>query len=371
MVAFNAFANVNAAFFIALQARVPALARGLPGTGKSTIMAALAAAMGRRFVALIGSQCAPEDFGGMPVPDLKAKLCRLMPAEWVEAFLTPGGLLFLDEITAVSPSVRAALLTLITERHVGSVHLDHDTLMAAACNPEELCPNGTPLELAMNNRFFHHDWKVEREEWLDGMATGQWAAPTFPLVPSDWESMIPKWGGRFSAFLRRTDGLDNVPPSDESRAYPSQRSWHNAVKCVAAADAAGADLTSDQSFVRKMVAGNVGEVAADQFCQFNAAFDLVDPLAVVDGTAKFKHNPARPDLTFCVCASIASAMLGQGFSEDRWNAAAGFFAGLAKDTGPEIPLRYTGLLNQAAAARKYAPPAKVLAPIVELAKSLR
>jgi hypothetical protein len=368
----SAFSDPNVHGIIAMQARVPVLFRGMPGVGKSTILAALAVAMGRRFVALIGSQCSPEDLGGLPVPDLKAKLCKLMPMAWVEAFLTPGGLLFLDEITAVSPSVRAALLTLITERHVGDVYLDADTVIAAACNPAEFCPNGTPLEMAMNNRFFHCEWASNDEAWLDGLETLEWEPPTFPIVPADWQTLIPKWGSRVKMFHRRTDGMRNVPPTDDLQlAYPSQRTWANAVKCLAAADAAGADMTSDQTFVRLMVTGNVGSVCGDAFANFNGTLDLIDPLELVDGKAKFKHNESRPDLTFTVAAAVVSTVHAQAtFSGPRWDAAARFLSEIGQEVAPEIALKYTGLLKKAAQANGYTPNAKAVAPLVTLQKAL-
>ena len=369
----NLFADHNAPFYIAVQARVPCLAEGLPGTGKSTILAALAAALGRTFRAMYGTQCAPEDVSGLPVPDLVRRLTALLPMAWVEALLTPGGFLFFDEITAVSPSVRAALLTVLTERRVGDLTLDIDTMMAAACNPADLCPNGTPLEMACNNRFFHHQWKTPRDAWLDGLIDLNWDAPKFPLVPADWASRVPHWGARIQSFHRKAEGMENVPPKDDVvKAYPSERTWANAIRCLAAADAAGADMTSNQEFVRLMVAGNVGEVAANQFTQYNAACDLVDPIALIDRKAKFVHKDSRPDLTFCVCASVVSALLSEStFTTDRWDAAAEFLGDVGTNVAPEVAFKYTRLLQKAAADRRYAPDAKAVKPLIALAKAMK
>lgn len=372
MVTVNPFAHPMAHLFIAQQARVPTLVIGDPGDGKTAIHRALCKAMARRFVLLLGSQCSPEDVAGLPVPDHVKLLCRMMPMWWVEALLTPGGMLCLDEFMSVPPSVQAALLTVIQDKLVGEVYLDVDTIICAMANPVEMTPNGTPLSLPTLNRFFHAEWKCDDEAWLDGLPTCEWEAPAFPVVPTDWQTYIPKWGSRVQAFHRRHDGMRSVVPKDDTTfSYPTRRTWENTIKCLAAADAAGADLTTDQTFVRKMTAGNVGTTAADMFSNFNSMLDLVDPIAFLDGKEKFKHSEARPDLTFCVCASITTALAGREFSTDRWDAAAGFFAALAKDAGPEIPLRYTRLLQEAAAKQKYAPSAKTMAPLVELAKRLR
>jgi hypothetical protein len=357
------------AVFIAQQARIPTLIVGMPGTGKTLLHAALASALGRRFVPVCGSQCTPEDVGGLPVPDPVKFLCRMMPMAWVEALLTPGGFLFLDEFLTVTPGVQAALLTVIQDKRVGDQHLDVDTIIAAACNPLEHTPNGTPLTLPTANRFFHAEWKTDREAWLDGLVDCRWDAPAFPLVPAGFESLVPKWGTIVQQFLRRTGGeLDNVPPVDDQQwAYPTERTWRNAIYCLAAADAAGGDLFTDNTLVRELVAGNVGEMATRQFVQWKQAADLVDPIAILDGTATFEHRDDRPDLTLTVAAAVASTACGPGtFSEDRWDAAAAFLGEIGKVAAPEIALKFTGMLRSTAVERKYAPSKKALQPLVDL-----
>jgi hypothetical protein len=143
------------------------------------------------------------------------------------------------------------------------------------------------------------------------------------------------------------------------------------VKCLAAADAAGADMTSDQTFVRLMVTGNVGSVCGDAFANFNGTLDLIDPLELVDGKAKFKHNESRPDLTFTVAAAVVSTVHAQAtFSGPRWDAAARFLSEIGQEVAPEIALKYTGLLKKAAQANGYTPNAKAVAPLVTLQKAL-
>jgi len=368
----SAFSHPMAHLYVAQQARVPTLVIGDPGDGKTACQRALAKAMNRRFALLLGSQCAPEDVAGLPIADHVKFLCRMMPMWWTEKLLTPGGMLCLDEFMACSPGVQSSLLTVVQDKLIGEVYFDVDTIICAMANPLEMTPNGSPLYLPTLNRFFHCEWECDDDAWMAGLPTCKWEAPTFPIVPSDWEEYIEKWGTRVTAFHRRHEGMRSVIPKDETTfSYPTRRTWENTIKCLAAADAAGADMTTDQTFVRKMVTGNVGKTAADMFCHFNSTLDLCDPIALLDGKEKFTHNEARPDLTFCVCASITTALLGREFSTDRWNAGITFLAGLAKDAGPEVPLRYTKAMTAAAEKHKYAPPAKVMAPVVELAKRLR
>lgn len=359
--------------FLVMQTGIPTLTVGMPGCAKTQIHMALAKAMGRRFVPLIGSQCTPEDVSGLPVPDHVKFLCRMMPMSWVEALLTPGGFLFLDEWGNTGPAVHASLLTVTQDKRVGDLHLDVDTIIAAAMNPIEICPNGTPLSLPTMNRFYHSQWKNDTDRFLTGLATCEWSAPEFPILPPDWKSYIPKWGAMFSSFLRGRDEMINVPPKDDLHpAYPTERTWRNAVVCCAAADAAGADMFSDQSNVRLMVEGNVGEVATAQFCQYKQTLDLIDPIELVDGKATFKHRDDRPDLTMTVLASVATTVSSAStFTPDRWDAAAAFFGEIGASAHPEIALRYTRILLDATKTFKHSPSAKVLKPLIELSNSLK
>lgn len=370
----NPFLHPMAHLWIAMQARIPTLIVGMPGCGKTLLTSLLAKAMQRRFVPLIGSQCTPEDVGGLPVPDHVKFLCRMMPMWWVEALLDPLGFLFLDEFSNVQPGVQASLLTVVQDKRVGDTHLHSDTIIAAACNPVEISPNGTPFTLPTLNRFFHAKWATDREAWLDGLVDCEWQAPVFPMVPDDWQSLIPKWGAKVSAFLRRTGGeLDNCPPKDDTQwAYPSERTWRNSIHCLAAADAAGADLSSDCSFVRKMVEGNVGRMAADQFCNWKQQNDLVDPIAILDGTETFEHRDDRPDITLTVAAAVAGTACASGtFTPDRWDAAAAFLGEIGRTAAPEIALRHTKALREAAIRQKYSPSKAALKPLIDLGSMLK
>jgi hypothetical protein len=367
------FSHPMSHVFIALQAGIPTLVVGMPGCAKTQVHAALARALGRRFVPLIGSQCTPEDVAGLPVPDHVKFLCRMMPLSWTEALLTPGGLLFLDEFGTVSPSVHAALLTVVEGKRVGDHHLDADTLIAAAMNPTEHSPNGTPLSLPTQNRFFHAKWQNDIDGFLSGLTTCEWDVPTLPVVPVDWKQYIPKWGGIVSSFLRRNEGIINVPPADDLHpAYPTERSWRNTVHCLAAADATGMDMDTDTTNVRLMVEGNVGDVATSQFCNYKATLDLVDPLDLLDGKATFAHRAERPDLTMTVLGAVATAVsTASTFTPDRWDAAAILFGEVGKQAHPEIALRYTRVLLEATGKFKHAPSAKVLKPLAELNAALK
>lgn len=360
--------------FVVMQTMIPTLLIGPPGCGKTASIMALSHAIKRRFVPLIGSQCSPEDVSGLPVPDMVKFLCRMMPMSWSEALLTPGGLLALDEFGNTPPSVHASLLTVIQDKRVGDLTLDLDTMIVAMMNPPEQSPNGTPLSLPTANRFFITEWKNDTAAWIDGLAAGcEWAAPQMPILPDDWKTRVPRWGALLATYHRRFPGRDNVLPKDDTiLRYPTERSWRNAVHCLAAGEAAGADMWTDQSNVRLMAAGCVGDQAADEFCEWKSTFDVADPLDILDGKVTFKHRDERPDITMTVLAALASTVSTEStFTPDRWDAAAMIFGEVGKTSHPEMALRYTRLLLDATAKFKHAPSAKVLKPLVEMNAAMK
>jgi len=356
---------------IAAMAGVPVLLVGPPGAGKTATINAMARSLKRRFVTLLGTQCSPEDIGGLPVPDNEKGLCRMLPMGWAEALFTPGGLLFLDELCAVAPAVQAAFLTLIQDLRVGDFHLSRDTVVIAATNPAAITPNGQPLSLPTVNRFFHAQWQKDRKAWLSGLRTLKWEDPVFPTLPTNWDQSgcVERWGGLLADFLTASDNLDSVVPEDDSQwAYPTERSWSNAVRCLAAADACGCDMTVGSKMVRSMIEGCVGDNATLQFVTWRAANDLVNPVDLLDGFVAFAHDPARPDRTITVTGAVMATLSGRDFSPDRWDAAAKFLATVGEKASPELALRHTGELQRIASEKGYAPKAAALKPLIELKK---
>jgi len=366
----SAFSDPNAPFYCALQV-VPALAEGFCGEGKTSIAHALCKALNRRWVLLIASQCAPEDIGGMPAPDNKSGTTRMLAPYWFQDVRESGGFLFADEMTTPVASVRAPLLSVFSEYRVGEHHMHPDTIVCGAFNPAELAPNGSPLEPAMANRFFHWQFQMNRAAWhaglVDPVAPLQWEAPVFPVVPTNWRDYLGIWAPLVSEFLRNHDGLYTAMPKDGELAFPSYRTWTMAIRCLAAAQAAGAEMHSNNLIVRKMVAGCVGDTAAHEFCHYKQARDLVNIDDLLDGTVVFQHNESRPDVTLCVAAAMTTTIsIPSQFTPERWDRAAATLGRIGTECSPEIALKHASKLKSAAIENRYRPSPKALKPLLDL-----
>ena len=318
----------NSPLYIAVQARVPVLTRGGTGVGKSASWEALAAALGLEFIPLLGSTHLPEDFSGYPTPNHAEGTVDMMPTSWVKKTRSGKSLVFIDEVTNVASATQAGLLSVITERRVGDYVMPISTLIAGACNPPELCPNAVPLAPAMRSRFFHYDWIVDYDHWFAGLRAGcVWTAPEFPVVPTFWEDMLPKYGMLAEAFLRAApDCREKLPVDDETMSFPNCRTWTYLVTCFAAADAAGY-ARLDPMF-KALALGCVGDAAGLEFLRYVHKLDLLDPESFVNGTATYTYE-RRPDANICLLTGLVKALRTET-NPDRWINAANVFIAIGE-----------------------------------------
>ena len=121
-------ADPNIPMLLSAYAGVASHAEGVPGVGKSTVIYQWAANAKRDMMLLIGSTHAPEDFSGIPFVSECKTFFRQTPPEWAARLAQPGAVLFLDELTTVPPSVRAAMLSMLTERRLGSLQIHRHCL---------------------------------------------------------------------------------------------------------------------------------------------------------------------------------------------------------------------------------------------------
>src|SRR5215210_6774273 len=187
------------ALAVAVAARVPVLLWGAPGTGKTSAIKAMSAALGLPCETVIASIREPSDFAGLPVvADGKVIFA---PPRWARNLATQErGVLFLDEISTAPPAVQAALLRVVLERVVGDLELPDGVVVVAAANPPEQAADGWDLSAPLANRFCHLDWTVEPAAFAAGLAGG-WEPPVVPDLPEGWEERTAYTRGLISAFI--------------------------------------------------------------------------------------------------------------------------------------------------------------------------
>src|SRR3712207_8358814 len=113
---------------VAIAARVPSLLWGAPGTGKTSVVRAMAGAAGWHCETVIASIREPSDFAGLPIVTGDRTRVDFAPPRWAVALAEAGeGVAFFDEISTAPPAVQAALLRVVLERTVGDLRSEEHT----------------------------------------------------------------------------------------------------------------------------------------------------------------------------------------------------------------------------------------------------
>jgi hypothetical protein len=309
-------AAVAEALSVSVQAGVPVLLWGSPGTGKTSVVRALGESLGWPTEVVIGSIREPADFAGLPVVIDGA--VQMAPPLWARRLAAAErGLLFLDELTTAPPAVQAAMLRVVLERVVGDLTLPDGVRVVAAANPPEEAADGWQLSPPLANRLVHLDWPVDAKSVSRGIALGFPRPTSFDgRVPTDTQTVGAR--AAVGAFLEVRPALAlDVPTVAEQagRGWPSPRSWEAVASLLAACDAVG---TSEDARTL-LVLGAVGDGAGIEFLSWFANMDLPDPEVVLADPDGFEL-PERSDRAFAVLSAVAAVAISRGDSES-WTAA--------------------------------------------------
>jgi len=329
-------AAVVEALGVAIAARVPVLLWGAPGTGKTSVIRAMAAAAGWPCETVIASIREPSDFAGLPIvkdgpSDVRAQVTFAPPA-WAVALADAGeGVAFFDEISTAPPAVQAALLRVVLERTVGDLALPDAVSVVAAANPPEQASDGWELTPPLANRFCHLDWPVDARTVANGFSGG-WATPKPPVLVDGWERRIPVVRTWIAGFVTVRPMLALAVPEDAAgagRAWPSPRTWDMVARLHAAAESGGVGELATSLLVR----GCVGAGPGVEFLTWVAEADLPDPEAVLADPDGFVL-PERGDRAYAALSSVAAAVAADP-TNGRWERGWRAF-GRAAGSAPDV-----------------------------------
>lgn len=270
----------------AIDANVPVLLMGAPGTAKTATLERIAAERGAHIEIVIASAQDPTTILGIPMPSEDRKYTEPTIPGWARRIneAHAAGLptiLFLDELTTVPESVAGPLLGVVQSRRADGWTIPDATRIVAAANPPDLAVGGWAVAPAMANRWVHIDWPVPFADWCS-WATAQ--GGTLALV-ADYVGAIGP------------DALLAVPRTlaERSGPWPSPRSWTNAARLI---DGAGGSAFA-------LAALAVGRTAGDTFASWAALRDVPSVASMLDGS---RTLPERPDAFATALGTLSEAV---------------------------------------------------------------
>jgi hypothetical protein len=321
------------ALTLAVAADLPVLLWGEPGIGKTAALTQLASSLDLPLTTVIASVHEPSDFSGLPVigDDPANQGVPMAPPDWAVRLVREGrGLLFLDELSTAPPAVQAALLRLVLERRMGSLHLPPGVRIVAAANPRSSAADGWELSPPLANRFVHLQWTHDHEVVVRGLG-GTWPRAALPeLDPAKLPEAVAFARRAVCRFLDARPTLVHRLPTSEARRggpWPSPRSWEMTLRLTAFATAAG----SAREVLSLLVRGTVGDGPGLELLAALDRMDLPDPEVLLADPAG-AVLPERGDLRQAALDGVVSAV-HQRPEQARWDAAWAVLV-RALETGP-------------------------------------
>ncbi len=265
----------------------PVMLWGPPGVGKSQIIAQVAERHAAPVIDIRLSQMEPSDLRGIPFRSGDS-------VEWAVPSMLPDvdrhgpeGILFLDEITSVPPSVSAAAYQLILDRRLGAYEVPDGWVIFAAGNRQGDRGVTYSMPAPLANRFSHYELDVNLDDWV------AWA----------YANGIDE---RLIAFLRfRPELLFEFDPAHNPVAFPSPRSWEFAHRAL--------QKFGDRSDILvEALQACVGPAAG---IELGAFVDNLDKLPDIDAIVRGERVPVprETDLQYAVASAlVARAIRARG-----------------------------------------------------------
>lgn len=260
----------------------PLMIWGSPGCGKSSVVRQVCEDRKIDFIDTRLAQMEPCDIKGLPVPNReKGQMDWFVNGSWPRD-PKGKGIIFLDELSACDRSVAVAAYELVLDRRLGKLYsVPPGYLIVAAGNKTTDRAVSNTMSSALANRFMHVELKEDAEAWLS------WARNN---------NVHPAVIG----FITYKPGMIfNMDGENLERGWPTPRSWERVSQlCHMYHD-------SDETLLRKLVYGTVGNGAGVEFMEFykiNAEFaNILDIMTDPDSKIVI---PDRADRKYAMCSSM-------------------------------------------------------------------
>lgn len=247
---------------ISYDKKLPLYIWGTFGIGKSTIVREVAKNLKIGFIDVRLTQLEPCDLRGLPT--VKGDTTKWVVPNWLPRDKDSKGILFLDELNLVVPSIQASCYQLILDRKLGDYELPNGWVVLSAGNRLEDKANVFDLPTPLANRFIHIELNT-------------------PTV-KDWSEWAFKQDidNRILAFLNfKPSRLFYFDDKINDRAIPTPRSWFFCSKLIK-------EVTNTE-MLDTLISSSVGEATATEFMAFIKLSRKVDIKEIINNPTKVKE----------------------------------------------------------------------------------
>jgi hypothetical protein len=279
-----------------LRANLPTMMKGSPGTGKSSIVKALAKEYNLKLIDLRLAQCDPTDLLGFPYIDPDTNRARYVPMATfpLEGDDLPlddngqqmeGWLLFLDEMNSADKAVQKGSYKLILDREVGDRKLHSRVRIIGAGN---LDTDGAIVETqstAMQSRICHLTIRPDHKAWL------AWARKA-------------GFDYRITSFIEfKPTMLYTFDPekAEAQETYACYRTWEFADKQLKLIP----DIDSEKSALA-LFTGSLGEGVAREFMAYLRSMGKMPKFKAIIAAPTTAPLPKEPGVMYAMAGSLGA-----------------------------------------------------------------
>jgi hypothetical protein len=227
---------------------VSIMLRAMHGVGKSSIVKQHAKREGVQFHDIRLSQNDVGDVKGFPNPNTAEGIMEFLKAYWWPRDMESKGILLFDELNRAKKDVQQAVFEICLDRRLDGVPLPPGWRVVACINADPIY-QVTPMDVALEDRWFMIDFEPTVQDWLDWATSNGVHPAVIQYIDSNRGQLDPP--------------IANMEPG---KIYPSRRSWEFLSATMQSMNLL--EENDQNGFFTEVAVGWVGTLAGPSFVQW-------------------------------------------------------------------------------------------------------
>lgn len=256
-----------------IKSNVVPMITGSAGTGKSSIVQAVADELNLKLIDIRVSQLMPYDLAGLIAPNEDRTRAGYLPVDVfpLDTDTLPinlktnqpysGFLIFFDEFNSGDRSTIAAAYKVVLDRKIGEHSLHPTTRIVCAGNRIQDNAIVNRLGSAMQSRMIHLEMSLNRKEFMEYVTN------------ANWNNILTSY------FRFRPNNIHNFDPNklDEVVTFATPRTWEFVNKLLQ-----NGLLNQSNDIVYTTICGSVGEQAGNDFMSYLQIYKDLPQVSVIE-----------------------------------------------------------------------------------------